>query len=390
MTAAFDLSGVPDICFGPGTMSILPDRIRKYGKNVLLVLGSGSFQASQHWENLQKGLKGKEIRYHISNMGSEPTPGMVDGATEQYREAGIDVIVSIGGGSVIDAGKAISAMLTNTDSVTSYLEGVGNKVHDGNKIPFIALPTTSGTGSEATKNAVICERGSKGFKKSLRHENFIPDLAIVDPLLTLGCPENITSLSGLDAFSQLLESYTSTKASLFTDSIALEALRCISRSILKVCRDGSDIAARTDMSYASMISGITLANAGLGLIHGLASTIGGLYDIPHGAICGNLLGVINRINIEKLLVEDKEGVYLRKYAEAGKVFSAHDNKSNEYYALSLADQLDEMISELKIPGFTDYISEEFDIEKLISLSGHKNNPVTLEKNEIVKALSQRL
>ncbi len=390
MTAAFELTGVPDICFGPGTVSILPERIRKYGNNALLVLGSQSFQGSPYWDSLQKELKENNIRFHTYNVDSEPTPRIVDAAVEMYRDAGIDVLVSIGGGSVIDAGKAISAMLTVKDPVINYLEGVGDKEHNGSKIPFIALPTTSGTGSEATKNAVICERGGNGFKKSLRHEKFVPDLAIIDPALTLGCPENITTLSGLDAFSQLLESYTSIKASAFTDSIALEAIRCISRSLLKVCWDGGDLAARTDMSYAALISGITLANAGLGLIHGLASTIGGLYDIPHGAICGNLLEVINRANIDKLLDRDKEGVYLKKYAEAGRIFSVHDNKSNEYYALSLADSLDEMVSDLNVAGFTHYISEGFDIDKIISLSGHKNNPVILQNHEIEKALLQRL
>jgi alcohol dehydrogenase class IV len=390
MTGSFTFSGIPGIHFGAGSISLLPTLISRYGKKVLLVLGSRSFQHSAHWEKLQSDFLSNKINYFIANIPNEPTPQLIDQAVNRYRKEHIDVVVSIGGGSVLDAGKAISAMLTKDDSITGYLEGVGNKVHDGLKIPFIALPTTSGTGSEATKNAVICEHGPSGFKKSLRHDNLIPDQAVVDPELTLSCPRHITARCGLDAFSQLLEAYTSTKASIITDSLALPALRCVSQSLIKACNDGQDIIARTEMAYASMISGIVLANAGLGLIHGLAGTIGGLYDMPHGGTCGTLLGVINRLNINELIRKGKESVYLDKYSEAGKIFCPAGDKSTEYYALSFADKLDELVASLSIPRFSEYDIAEPDIDKILSLSGHKNNPVKLTPGQIKKALIERL
>lgn len=368
---------------------MLPDFIRRYGNTVLMVFGNQSFQNSTCWDKLQDGLKKNRIDYYITNVGHEPTPQMIDHTTNLYRTESIDAVVSIGGGSVLDAGKAISAMLTKNDSVINYLEEIGKQIHDGRKVPFIALPTTSGTGSEATKNAVICEHGPAGYKKSLRHDKLIPELAVVDPGLTLSCPRQVTARCGLDAFSQLLESYTSSKANRLTDSLALTAIGCVNRSLVKACNQGDDIDARSDMAYASLISGITLANAGLGLIHGLASAIGGLYDIPHGTICGTLLGVINRLNINKLITQDRGSIYLLKYAEAGKIFCPADNRSTEYYALALADKLDEMVDSLHIPRFNEYVTGHLDIDKIISLSGHKNNPVKLAGDEIKKALKDR-
>lgn len=390
MISSFAFTGPPEIYFGSDSISILPDRIKKYGKRILLVFGNHSFQNSKYWGKLQKLLNNSNIRFFVTNVNHEPTPQLIDETTNLCRKENIDIVVSIGGGSVMDTGKAISAMLTKTDHVKTYLESVGNKEHDGRKLPFIALPTTSGTGSEVTKNAVVCERGSAGYKKSLRHDNFIPDIAIIDPELTISCPKNITAVSGLDAFSQLLESYTSTKATIITDSLAINAIKCINRSLIKAYNDGFDIEARSDMAYASTISGITLSNAGLGLIHGIASSIGGYFEIPHGVICGILFGVINRININKLIEQDPGSVYLRKYAEVGRLFSPHKAKNIKYYALSLVDKLEEMIIDLEIPKFSEYGIHEFDIERIIASSGHKNNPVKFEKEELKSVLMECL
>ena len=180
----------------------------------------------------------------------------------------------------MDAGKAISAMLTQEGSVKDYLEGVGHKHPSGNKVPFFAVPTTSGTGSEATKNAVLSEIGPNGYKKSLRHDHFVPDLAIVDPDLTLSCPPGLTAYSGMDAFTQLLEAYVSTKAHPFTDALCEKALELLSGSLLQAYQDGENIEAREAMSYAAWTSGIVLAQVGLGVVHGFASAVGGMFDNP--------------------------------------------------------------------------------------------------------------
>jgi len=281
-------------------------------------------------------------------------------------------------------------MLFKEDSIVNYLEGVGTKEHDGAKIPFIAVPTTSGTGSEMTKNSVICERGINGYKRSLRHDHFIPDIAIIDPELTIGCPPQITAASGLDAFTQLLESYTSTNSSIMTDSLTLNAIKCIKRSLLKTYNNGSDIDARSDMAYASAISGMTLANAGLGLIHGFASSIGGYFDIPHGVVCGTFVGVVNRLNIEKLIEQNNNNLYLSKYAEVGKLFTDDSSRSIEHYALLLADKLDKLVEELKLPKISEFGIRKMDVERIIQASGHKNNPVTFDDKELKQILTERI
>ena len=174
----------------------------------------------------------KRVLYIASfNIEREPSPEMVDNAVAELTDDNADLVISIGGGSVIDAGKAISAMTGKSDSVTGYLEGIGTKIHPGTKLPFIAIPTTSGTGSEATKNAVLSSVGEKGFKRSLRHDNFVPDIALVDPDLTIQCPREITAASGMDCFTQLLEAYLSDKSCEYTDALAIEGLKAIKSSL---------------------------------------------------------------------------------------------------------------------------------------------------------------
>ena len=228
------------------------------------------------------------------------SPGLIDSVVRESSDKKYDLVVAIGGGSVIDAGKAISAMMYKTDSLTDFLEVVGHKEHPGTKLPFIAVPTTSGTGSEATKNSVISEVGKEGFKRSLRHDNIVPDIALVDPELTLSCSPEITAASGMDCFTQLTEAYISDKSNQYTDALAIEGLRSVKASLVKSYIDGGDIEARTGMSFAALTSGICLANAGLGVVHGFASSVGGMYNIPHGLVCGTLMAVSNKINVREL------------------------------------------------------------------------------------------
>ena len=193
MKQTFTFAPTPILHFGEGKISYLPEAIKIHGNKFLLVSGASSFVSSLHFERLKEQLTSLKINFKHAYVNGEPTPGLVDGT---IRELGIfnpDVVVSIGGGSVLDAGKAISAMIPLNETVKNYLEGIGSKTHPGVKIPFIAVPTTAGTGSEAARNAVLSETGSNGYKKSLRHNRFIPDLAIIDPALTLSCSSSTTA-----------------------------------------------------------------------------------------------------------------------------------------------------------------------------------------------------
>ncbi|MCH2207378.1 MAG: iron-containing alcohol dehydrogenase [Lentisphaerales bacterium] len=296
----FSFTPFPQILFGEGEFLKLAQKLSG-NDEVLIIVGGQSLQKSGLLKPFTDALNQLEIQSSIVSIDSEPSPEMIDSVTEKFRPENIDKVIAIGGGSVLDAGKAIAAMLPLTDGITNYLEGVGTKSHPGSTVSFIAVPTTAGTGSEATKNAVISSISADGFKKSLRHDNFIPTMAIIDPKLMLSCPQELTAACGLDAITQLLESYVSSKANPITDALALGALKRVLPAFERAVTKGKeDLEARAAMAYGALISGITLANAGLGIVHGFASPIGGFFDIPHGVVCGTLLPAATETNIKKL------------------------------------------------------------------------------------------
>src|SRR5208337_3331750 len=215
-----------------------------FGNDILLVAGGSSFISSKSCEFLLNTFDLTGIRYHLDSISREPSPEMIDHIVIRHRNDRIKLVIAIGGGSVLDAGKAISAMLYKQESVAEYIEGIGNGNHPGTKIPFIAVPTTSGTGSEATKNAVISQVGKNGFKRSLRHDNFIPDIAILDPELTLSCSQALTAACGMDCFTQLVESYLSEKSFTYTDALALEGILLLKNSLIRAWKWGQDLEAR--------------------------------------------------------------------------------------------------------------------------------------------------
>jgi alcohol dehydrogenase len=395
MISSFNFASIPHIIFGNGKLKELYNIIPKYGNNVLFVIGGSSLRKSGKWDEITATLKNKSVQFSSVSISNEPSPTLIDNNVAKFREKNIDLVVGIGGGSVTDAGKAISAMLTKDDSIKNYLEGVGNKVHDGKKVPYIAIPTTSGTGSEATKNAVISEIGPEGFKKSLRHDNFIPDIAIIDPKLMISCPPSVSAACGMDAFTQLLEAYVSSNSSPITDALAYSGMKYMSESILLACSDGaSDVNVRGKMAYGSLMSGIALANAGLGIIHGLASPIGGLFDIPHGVVCGTLLAEATKMNIEMLQnIGSKGKLGLKKHAEIGALLSGiyrvPDEKIQDYN-INLIKTLEKWILDLKIDRLSKFGINEGDIERIVEKSGLKNNPVNLSKENIKTIVLNRL
>lgn len=388
MVKPFTFSRIPAIYFKPGQIEELPRFIRKYGDNIALLTGQHSFDMSSYSVNLLNNLKANGIKHCRVIISGEPSPEMIDKAVKNLNHEKIDIVVAIGGGSVIDAGKAVSSMMYKSESVKVFLEGVGTKTHPGSKLPFIAVPTTSGTGSEATKNAVISEPGKNGFKKSLRHDNFIPEIAVIDPVLTLHCPPNITAASGMDCFTQLTEAYLSDKSSLYTDALALEGIKSIKSSLERSYSTGEDLKARTAMSFAALTSGICLANAGLGTVHGFASSIGGMFNIPHGLICGILMAPANEINVRVLRKKTEKNIAFNKYVSLGKIFIEKENKSDNYYIDSFIDYLNKLSQLFKFPALHNLGIQKSDIGIICSMTENKNNPVELSKSHLMEILSK--
>jgi alcohol dehydrogenase class IV len=390
MVRPFQFARIPNICFKNGTSDELPRFTRPYGKKILLVTGKNSFIHSLNAEKLFHNLEKTGIEYHLVSVPGEPSPDIIDETVKRFQNKVINLVVGIGGGSVLDAGKAISAMMYKSESVIEFLEGVGNKEHSGTKLPYIAIPTTSGTGSEATKNAVISQIGKDGFKRSLRHDNFVPDIAIIDPMLTLNCPRHITAASGMDCFTQLIEAYLSDKSCEYTDALAIEGLKAVKASLVRSCSDGQDIEARAGMSFAALTSGICLANAGLGVVHGFASSIGAMFDIPHGVVCGTLMAVSNEVNVRELRKNKSNSFALKKYSLLGKMFLNESDKSEDFYVDGFIEYLHKLTNDLQLPGLKKYGVDEKSVELVCTKTDIKNNPVKLTVADLTEILEGRL
>ena len=390
--ADFVFAKMPEIHFGIGALKQLPPLIRKTGRRVLLVTGSSSFAGSGRYEALIRSLTDAGIEFLQVSVSGEPSPAFVDQTVACYRDEKLDWVVAVGGGSAVDAGKAISAMLLQEDSVAAYLECMDIKKHDGRKVPFIAIPTSSGTGAEATKNAVLSEIGPHGFKSSLRHDHFVPDIALIDPELMLSCPPEITAACGLDALTQLLESYVSSKASPMTDALALSGLAHVAEGFLPAFERGQiDVEARSHMAYAALLSGITLANAGLGVVHGFAAPIGGYFNMPHGTVCGTLIGESTRVIIQGMLmdVETNRGA-LEKYAKAGAVLSGQASGGVQAGCERLVLTLRKWIELTRMPRLGQYGISAADFPRIVDKTTNKNSTMTLDSGQMTAILQARL
>jgi alcohol dehydrogenase class IV len=367
---------------GSGKINILPNLIKTYGQHVVLVTGAQSFTQTSAWKTLIEELYKQNISFHHAIIASEPSPDMIDEIVSKTRHQHADAVVAIGGGSVLDAGKAIAAMLKEDGSVKTYLEGVGTQSPSGKTLPFIAVPTTSGTGSEATKNAVISDVGVNGFKRSLRHNNYVPVQAILDPALTLACPPSITAASGMDAFTQLLESYLSTASNPISDALAYEGLKLVAQSLMTTYTDGSNLDAREHMALASYLSGITLANAGLGVVHGFASVVGGYFPIAHGVVCSTLMYASNDITVKRLREFNRRHPALAKYAAVGKLFAEETNHHEDYYIDYVLEIIKSYTKSMNIPTLENLGLATQDFDKIVLHTESKNNPIALSKDDL--------
>ncbi|MEJ5368664.1 MAG: iron-containing alcohol dehydrogenase [Bryobacteraceae bacterium] len=373
------------IVFGAGAASQIAPAARAFGSRALLVTG----RKPRHAARLVADLHNLGVGCTPFPASGEPTLDTVRAGVETARREGCDLVIACGGGSAIDAGKAIAAMLANPGDVLDYLEVIGNaQPLRAAPVPFIAVPTTAGAGSEVTRNAVL-QSPEHGVKASLRSPLMLPRLAVVDPELTLSAPPDVTAATGLDALSQLLEPFVSLRANPFTDMLCREGLRLAARSLRRAFEDGNDLEARTGMSLASLLGGMALANAGLGAVHGFAAPIGGAFPAPHGAVCAALLAPVTRANLRALQSREPNNPALARYEEAARILDPGGAG-----AASLPDWLDQLRAALGIPPLSAYGIRESDIpglcEKAARASSMKGNPVQLTPEELHAVLAEAL
>ena len=386
----FTVGRQPTLVFGAGAIVDLAKTVAVYGaRRVLIVTGGGSIRRTSAWHNLLAELSASGLDLCDYSGDGEPTAAQVDAAAEHARKHSVDLVVAIGGGSAVDLGKAVGAAARMPDSIERYLEGVGDREPTGETLPVIAVPTTAGTGAEATKNAVISRLGADGYKKSLRHDAFVPRVAIIDPELHVGCPREVSAASGLDAITQLVEAYVSTKATPFTDALALSGLAYAAGSFRRTLAEPGDVDARAGMAYAAYLSGVCLANAGLGLVHGAASPIGAVCAIPHGVVCGNLLPVTVTATIEKALRENETRV-ISRYAACARALADDVVGDDVSASRRFIDVLLEFEEVADLPHFGAYGFTAGDVERVVRDTSGKNHPVEFSADQIAGMIESRV
>jgi alcohol dehydrogenase class IV len=398
----FGLARIPRVDFGPGRIEALPEAIARHGRHVLLVTGVRSFRTTERWPRLLEALAEREIAVETETVEGEPSPARVDRAVVDQRDEGIEVVVGIGGGSVLDAAKAIAGLLRTGTSAADHLEGIGPGLpYPGPAVPFIAVPTTAGTGSEATKNAVLSEVGPDGFKRSFRDERLIAVEAIVDPDLLLGSPAAVVAANGMDALTQLLESYVSRRHAPVTDALALRGLEASRDALVpwsRAAASGAPAAASEDpraaMALAALLSGICLANTGLGVVHGLAAALGGAFPIPHGAACGATLVAGTAANLRALEARAPGDPALVRYATAGRLLAGLPGEVEDGTArAALLDTLDAWRHELEVPRLGALGVSEADVDRLVAGSrgsSMRTNPLELTDTEVADVIRTSL
>ncbi|MBL0167764.1 MAG: iron-containing alcohol dehydrogenase [Propionivibrio sp.] len=387
----FSITRLPRIEFGSGTLDRLPDIAAGFGKHLVLVTGVRSFAESESGARLFASLRARSLSWEQVRVSGEPSPEFVDASVAALRGTRFDAVVGIGGGSALDAAKAIAGLLQPGNSVLDHLEGVGpERPYAGPATPFIAVPSTAGTGSEATKNAVLSVPG--GYKKSFRDDRLVAEWAIVDPDLLATCPPALIAADGLDAFTQLLESFVSTRANPITDALARSGIMA-ARDALPALHRQQSAAARAQMAYASLASGICLAQAGLGAVHGLASPLGAFFPIPHGVVCGTLVASATESNIAALEARDPGNPALPKYAEIGRRFAMQKGLDGPDARRFLVACLRRWEEELKLPRLSAYGIGAGDLARIVAASrgsSMKTNPIVLSDAELTQILASRL
>ncbi len=380
----FEFFAPTRIVFGEGTFKEIATEAVSMGKRPFVVTGG-----PEHNAELLSELLGKAgLETVIFRVRGEPTVSLVNECIEKGRMERCDMVIALGGGSVLDTGKATALMLTNEGELNDYLEVIGRGRKPVNPaVPMIAVPTTAGTGAEVTRNAVICSLQHR-LKVSLRSPFLFPKASVIDPELTYSLPPHITASTGLDALTQCIEAYVSIKATPFTDSLSLEGI-VRAAGVLKIaCTNGNDSSARKDMALASLLSGLALANSGLGAVHGLAAAVGGASSAPHGVVCAMLLPAVTKANINSLLKKQRDSYALERYSRIAKLISGNPDASAADCPAAMAD----FCSKLPL-NYSDTVRiDKNDFSSIASdalrASSMKGNPVELTHEELVSVLEE--
>ncbi len=373
----FEFATAARIVFGEGVLAEVPAASREFGTRPFLVTGRSPARAALP-------------AIATFAVEGEPNVDLVRRGAEAAREAGADVVIALGGGSAIDAGKAIAALVANGGDVLDYLEVIGKaQPLERPSVPFVAIPTTAGTGSEVTRNSVLASP-EHGVKASLRSPFMLPRLAVVDPELTYALPPAATASTGLDALTQLIEPYVSLRANPMTDAVCLEGMRRAAGSLARAWRDGRDREARHDMALASLFGGLALANAGLGAVHGFAAAVGGMFPAPHGAVCAVLLPHAMEINIRALRATGTASPALERYTVVARTLTG----SAEASAEDGATWVSRLCRQLQIPPLAAYGVRREDVpalvEKAARASSMKGNPIALTAGELEELLTRAI
>lgn len=382
----FEFATATRIVFGAGKLGELGALARGCGQRVLLVTGKGAWRAIRASELLEAA----GFPVTVFAVAGEPTIALVEQGVKLAREAGCEFVVAMGGGSAIDAGKAIAAMLANEGELLDYLEVIGRgKTLTKASVPFIAIPTTAGTGSEVTRNAVLSSPEQR-VKVSLRSPLMLPTVALIDPELTHELPPALTASTGLDALTQLIEPFTCNRSNPLTDAICREGLVRAARSLRVAFQEGHNAAAREDMAVAGLSGGLALANAGLGAVHGFAAPIGGMFPAPHGAVCAALLPHVMAANLHALRTRLPDSEVLKRYDEVAQRVTGATAATAEDGVKWIA----ELVRDLRIPGLSAYgISRQPAgelVAKAAQASSMKANPVQLTPEELAGVLEAAL
>jgi alcohol dehydrogenase class IV len=369
------------IIVGPGSAAQLPALLGGLGSRALVCTGS---RPDSH-AGLLAGL---QLPTAIVTVDREPTTELARVATAAAHEHGADVIAAVGGGSVIDLAKSVAMLLANGGDPLDYLEVIGSgREITAPAIPLVAVPTTAGTGAEVTANAVLASPAHR-VKASLRSALMIPRVALVDPLLTLTCPPQVTAASGLDALTQCLEPLVSVRANALTDCLARGGLRHAAAGLRRAYADPADVGARGDMALCSLLGGMALANAKLGAVHGIASVVGAMAAVPHGAACAALLAPVVGANVRALRAAPTGGPGLARYAEAAQLLTGDPGAAIEDGVAWIRAT----VTLLHVPGLREFGLRPQDFgevaAKAAKASSTQGNPVVLTEADLREILAE--